>query len=76
MKKETKTIEVFCDVCEKKCDQDNRFLRRLLFSTNDVSNRIDVRISFSGDYHTNDGDVCNDCAIEALENILKQLRRE
>lgn len=75
MKKTVTTTEVSCDVCGRPCIQDNRKLLAKYWADNNVHRQIDIRISFHCDYATSDGDVCDQCAIEALEEVLQKLRK-
>jgi len=73
MKKETKIVKVTCDVCGELCVQDNRELFAKYWTDHTIFNKIKVKVFFYGSYET-DGDVCNKCAIEALEEVLHKLK--
>lgn len=75
MKKTTTKTEVFCDVCGEKCASDNRKLFAKYWANNDVHRQINIRVSYYCDYATTDGDVCDQCAIEALEEALEELKK-
>lgn len=71
----TKTFtKTFCDICSNECDPIREITTRLNLC---LDGGKDVKLKFIADvaYCKNDGDICNNCALKALEMSLDAVKK-
>ena len=73
--KKTVTVRHTCDICNKEANPINGISVRLRFVG---EGGADVAITFAANvfYAATNGDVCKECAIQAMEKAIKRLKND
>ena len=65
--------KVTCDLCGSECEPVGTIREPARYYM-DLVHHVEMRVSADIEYGPNDGDVCTECTIKAMERWIKQTR--